>query len=252
MTDYGAAWQLLHSTKQLGLCLSLPWMVTGLTFVYSQLPMCGRFSHACTGAKVVDSVVLRYPRAVTHFTPGSFEDRPNQATSVPNVFMVIVDKFHSSLHRAVVCIESQPMNTSIDLGPRTHFTPVLFCYTAGDTRQAGDWIKGLQHGANGLSQERAYVTGLTAANLVIQRLGRGRPVQVLDVDPDEPHIALTKQVGACECCKPGSTCVLPVRLGSRRLSAAVWLWPARCYVIHLHCRLQVCLIWRWDAVSECG
>lgn len=30
---------------------------------------------------------------------------------------------------------------------------------------AGDWVKGVKHGANGLSQERAYVTGLTAANL---------------------------------------------------------------------------------------
>ncbi len=63
--------------------------------------------NANTGAKVVDSVVLRYARAVTHFSPGSYQDRPYQATSIPNAFI------------------------------------------------AGDWIKGLQHGANGLSQVRA-------------------------------------------------------------------------------------------------
>lgn len=45
------------------------------------------------------------------------------------------------------------------------------------------------HGANGLSQERAYVTGLTAANLVVDRFGVGSKAVVLDVEPDEPHIA---------------------------------------------------------------
>ena len=44
---------------------------------------------------------------------------------------------------------------------------------------AGDWVKGLDHGANGLSQERAWITGLTAANLVIKKLGRGQPAEIL-------------------------------------------------------------------------
>ncbi|KAG2443456.1 hypothetical protein HXX76_001813 [Chlamydomonas incerta] len=97
------------------------------------------------GAKVVDSIVLRYPKAVTHFSPGSYPYRPFQATSIPNTFM------------------------------------------------AGDWVKGVPHGANGLSQERAYVTGLVAANLVMERLGGGgQPAEVLDVDPDEPHIAAAR------------------------------------------------------------
>mmetsp|Transcript_10302 Transcript_10302/g.28093 ORF Transcript_10302/g.28093 Transcript_10302/m.28093 type:complete len:554 (-) Transcript_10302:461-2122(-) len=98
------------------------------------------------GAKVVDSVVLRYPKAVTHFSPGSYPDRPFQATSIPNIMM------------------------------------------------AGDWVRGLQHGANGLSQERAYVTGLSAANLVVQRLGGGRPATILDTEPDEPHVAFARQL----------------------------------------------------------
>ena len=48
--------------------------------------------------------MLRFPKAVTHFTPGSYLSRPLQRTSVPNIYM------------------------------------------------AGDWVRGLNHGANGLSQ----------------------------------------------------------------------------------------------------
>jgi uncharacterized protein with NAD-binding domain and iron-sulfur cluster len=59
---------------------------------------------------------------------------------------------------------------------------------------AGDWVKGVPHGANGLSQERAYVTGLTAANLVVDSLGVGQQAKILDVEPDEPHIAFGKEL----------------------------------------------------------
>lgn len=97
-------------------------------------------------ARVTDYAVLRFPKAVTHFSPGSYQNRPIQATSIPNLFM------------------------------------------------AGDWVKGVDHGANGLSQERAYVTGLYAANLVCGRLGQGSQAAVRPVEPDEPHIALGRQV----------------------------------------------------------
>ena len=44
-------------------------------------------------------------------------------------------------------------------------------------------------------QERAYVTGLLAANLVMEELGiAGYPAEILDVEPDEAHVALGKQV----------------------------------------------------------
>ena len=94
--------------------------------------------------QVVDSAVLRFSNAVTHFSPGSFTSRPLQRTSYPNVFM------------------------------------------------AGDWVKGLDHGANGLSQERAYITGLAAANLVIGGLSHGVPADIIPVEADEQHVSAAK------------------------------------------------------------
>ena len=52
----------------------------------------------------MDSAVIRAPRAVTHFSPGSYASRPTQVTGLDNLFL------------------------------------------------AGDWVKGVPHGANGLSQ----------------------------------------------------------------------------------------------------
>lgn len=55
---------------------------------------------------------------------------------------------------------------------------------------AGDWVRERpRHGADGLSQERALVTGYSAANLVVKKLGVGHPIKILQVDADEPHIA---------------------------------------------------------------
>eukprot|EP00752_Nemacystus_decipiens_P011813 g10482.t1 len=60
---------------------------------------------------------------------------------------------------------------------------------------AGDWVKGVDHGANGLSQERAYVTGLTAANHVMNSFpgDGGRRSPVLQTEPDEPQVAAGKR-----------------------------------------------------------
>lgn len=41
-------------------------------------------------------------------------------------------------------------------------------------------------------QERAYVTGLRAANMVVDRLGRGTHAAILPVEPDEPWIGALK------------------------------------------------------------
>ena len=107
------------------------------------------------GAKVLESAVLRFPKAVSCFSPGSFKHRPTQTPpSFSNAFI------------------------------------------------SGDWVKEVPHGANGLSQERSYVTGLRAANLCMDHFeresginGKGgslKRAKILDVEPDEPHIAVGK------------------------------------------------------------
>ena len=64
----------------------------------------------------------------------------------------------------------------------------------GNVFMAGDWVKGLDHGANGLSQERAYITGLVAANHVVHSLSHGVPAQIIPVEADEPHVAAAKGI----------------------------------------------------------
>jgi uncharacterized protein with NAD-binding domain and iron-sulfur cluster len=62
---------------------------------------------------------------------------------------------------------------------------------------AGDFVRETpMHGADGLSQERALVTGLKAANLVVEKLGVGMPATILNVEEDEVHIAAAKRVNA--------------------------------------------------------
>ncbi|MBW4575732.1 MAG: FAD-dependent oxidoreductase [Aphanothece sp. CMT-3BRIN-NPC111] len=94
-------------------------------------------------AKVIDSSVIRLPRAVTHFAPGSYQHMLPAVTSLENVFM------------------------------------------------SGDWIVN-RHGS--WSQEKAYVTGLEAANLAIERFGRGAKAQILPVEADEPHIQIGRSL----------------------------------------------------------
>ncbi len=55
---------------------------------------------------------------------------------------------------------------------------------------SGDWVI-TNHGS--WSQEKAYVTGLEAANLVIKKLG-GNPTNIIPVEPDEPHIQLGRVI----------------------------------------------------------
>ncbi len=92
-------------------------------------------------AKVIDSSVVRLPKAVTHFSPGSYQSMLPGQTSLANVFM------------------------------------------------SGDWII-TRHGS--WSQEKAYVTGLEAANRVIAQFGVGTLAQIVSVEPDEPHIELAR------------------------------------------------------------
>ncbi|MBD2338326.1 FAD-dependent oxidoreductase [Calothrix sp. FACHB-156] len=79
----------------------------------------------------------------------------------------------------------------------THFAPGSYCYMLPATTSfanvfmSGDWII-TPHGS--WSQEKAYVTGLAAANSVISYLGAGQPAKILSVEADEPHIQAARSL----------------------------------------------------------
>jgi len=79
----------------------------------------------------------------------------------------------------------------------THFAPGSYQYLLpANTRienvfMSGDWVIN-RHGS--WSQEKAYVTGLEAANLVIERFGYGKEAKIIPVEPDEPHIQLSRTI----------------------------------------------------------
>ncbi len=94
-------------------------------------------------AEVIDHSVIRLPRAVTHFAPGSYRYLLPTQTEFNNVFL------------------------------------------------SGDWIVN-RHGS--WSQEKAYVTGLEAANLVCDRFGQGQKADIIPVEADEPHIQVARSI----------------------------------------------------------
>jgi uncharacterized protein with NAD-binding domain and iron-sulfur cluster len=93
-------------------------------------------------AQVIDSSVIRLPKAVTHFSPGSYQYMLRGKTPFSNVLM------------------------------------------------SGDWII-TNHGS--WSQEKAYVTGLEAANQVISQRG-GQLAEIIPVEADEPHIQMLRSL----------------------------------------------------------
>ena len=79
----------------------------------------------------------------------------------------------------------------------THFAPGSRQFMLPTTTpitnvfMSGDWIM-TQHGS--WSQEKAYVTGLEAANQAIAHLNYGAPASIIPVEPDEPHIQAGRQI----------------------------------------------------------
>ncbi|WP_322744930.1 FAD-dependent oxidoreductase [Leptolyngbya ectocarpi] len=73
----------------------------------------------------------------------------------------------------------------------SHFAPGSYRYLLPGTTSfsnvfmSGDWIV-TRHGS--WSQEKAYVTGLEAANRVAHLLGTGIEAEIIPIVPDEPHI----------------------------------------------------------------
>ncbi|MEO8890610.1 MAG: FAD-dependent oxidoreductase, partial [Coleofasciculaceae cyanobacterium] len=79
----------------------------------------------------------------------------------------------------------------------THFAPGSYQYllkpqtSIKNVFMSGDWII-TRHGS--WSQEKAYVTGLEAANLVMAKFGHGIKANIIPIEPDEPHIEVARQI----------------------------------------------------------
>lgn len=79
----------------------------------------------------------------------------------------------------------------------THFAPGSYQYflpaqsPIPNLYLSGDWVNS-RHGS--WSQEKAYVTGLEAANLAIARFQSGKKAAIIPVETDEPHLQLARQI----------------------------------------------------------
>ncbi|MFW6357639.1 MAG: hydroxysqualene dehydroxylase [Chroococcales cyanobacterium] len=112
----------------------------------------------------------------------------------------IISKVHRDLATCVPEFNSaKVMNSSIVRvsGGVTHFAPGSYQYllptqtNIPNLFMSGDWII-TRHGS--WSQEKAYVTGLEAANLAIDYLGSGQKATIIPVEPDEPHIQVARSL----------------------------------------------------------
>jgi uncharacterized protein with NAD-binding domain and iron-sulfur cluster len=112
----------------------------------------------------------------------------------------IVEKVHHDLATCIPAFrEAKVIDSSVIRVPQgvTHFAPGSYQYlmpavtSIENVFMSGDWIV-TRHGS--WSQEKAYVTGLEAANIVISYLGRGRNANIIPVEPDEPHIELARTI----------------------------------------------------------
>ncbi|MEO1006928.1 MAG: FAD-dependent oxidoreductase, partial [Cyanobacteria bacterium J06638_38] len=79
----------------------------------------------------------------------------------------------------------------------THFFPGSYQHLLSAETEipnlymSGDWII-TRHGS--WSQEKAYVTGLEAANLVVEKFGMGSKANIIPIEPDEPHIQVARNI----------------------------------------------------------
>ncbi|MBE9128415.1 MULTISPECIES: hydroxysqualene dehydroxylase [unclassified Coleofasciculus] len=112
----------------------------------------------------------------------------------------IVEKVHRDLATCVPEFrEAKVIDSSVIRVPQgvTHFAPGSYQYllpastSIENVFMSGDWVI-TNHGS--WSQEKAYVTGLEAANLVIDRFGYGNQATIMPVEPDEPHIQLARMI----------------------------------------------------------
>lgn len=112
----------------------------------------------------------------------------------------IVENLMYWLSRCVKGFETaSPIDKDIGRFPKylTHFFPGSYKYmmqgstSFPNTYMAGDWITN-RHGSWG--QEKAYVTGLEAANRVVDYLQEGALARIVAVEEDETHIQSLREL----------------------------------------------------------
>ncbi|MEL6439657.1 MAG: FAD-dependent oxidoreductase [Cyanobacteria bacterium J06621_8] len=122
----------------------------------------------------------------------------NQLLSMSNE--QIVEKVHRDLTTCIPAFEDAKVIDSSVIRVKegvTHFFPGSYQYLLSATTDipnlflSGDWIV-TDHGS--WSQEKAYVTGLEAANLVIKQFGVGDQANIIPIEPDEPHIQVARKI----------------------------------------------------------
>ena len=112
----------------------------------------------------------------------------------------IIDKVHHDLSICIPAFKKAKVIDSSVIRVKegvTHFFPGSYQYLLSaktdipNLYMSGDWIV-TSHGS--WSQEKAYVTGLEAANLVMEQFGIGRKANIIPIEADEPHIQVARTI----------------------------------------------------------
>jgi uncharacterized protein with NAD-binding domain and iron-sulfur cluster len=112
----------------------------------------------------------------------------------------IVEKVHRDLATCVPAFrEAKVIDSSVIRVPQgvTHFAPGSYQYlmpavtSIENVFMSGDWVV-TRHGS--WSQEKAYVTGLEAANIAMSYFGQGSTARIIPIEPDEPHIQFARTI----------------------------------------------------------
>ena len=112
----------------------------------------------------------------------------------------IVNKVHRDVSTCIPAFSSAKVVDSSVIRVKegvTHFFPGSYQYLLPPNTDipnlymSGDWIV-TRHGS--WSQEKAYVTGLEAANLVVDKFKIGTKANIIPIEPDEPHIQVARSI----------------------------------------------------------
>lgn len=144
---------------------------------------------------VLDFCVERFPGAVTWFSAGSYEKRPRTAVQeVDNLFCAGDWVVMSSQPVDPTEVSPFALETSSAKDRPLKRLKDLFSRRKGQLLSPSSDFKSEEHGAKGLCQERAYVSGLFAANkLALRVLPQSPPpaqAEILPVRDDELQVQL--------------------------------------------------------------